>query len=179
MGIQVKNINSFIGQALSGGTTGSVLFVGANKEIQQDNANLFWDDTNNRLGIGTATPTTKLDIKATGTAQNYIEFHNSTGGINARVRNNADGSAGFTTFDSTGATVQASFGGGGFQFGASIDASSALQIDSTTKGGALPRMTTTQKNAISAPLEGLEVYDLTLHKKSVFTGTVWETVTSV
>lgn len=34
------------------GTAGSVLFVGSGPVVQQDNANLFWDDTNNRLGIG-------------------------------------------------------------------------------------------------------------------------------
>jgi hypothetical protein len=34
------------------GTTGSVLFLTATG-IAQDNANFFWDDTNNRLGIGT------------------------------------------------------------------------------------------------------------------------------
>ena len=36
-------------------TSGSVLFSNGTT-IAQDNAQLFWDDTNNRLGIGTATP---------------------------------------------------------------------------------------------------------------------------
>lgn len=42
-------------------TAGSVLFQGASG-LAQDNANLFWDDTNNRLGIGTVSPATKLDV---------------------------------------------------------------------------------------------------------------------
>ena len=46
-----------IGDVVGGGTEGSVLFVGADEKLAEDNANLFWDDTNNRLGIGTATPT--------------------------------------------------------------------------------------------------------------------------
>jgi len=33
-------------------TTGSVVFAGASGVYAQDNDNLFWDDTNNRLGIG-------------------------------------------------------------------------------------------------------------------------------
>jgi len=42
-------------------TAGSVLFSNGTT-IAQDNANFFWDDTNNRLGIGTAVPLNKLDI---------------------------------------------------------------------------------------------------------------------
>jgi hypothetical protein len=41
-------------------TTGSVVFAGASGTYTQDNANFFWDDTNNYLGIGTASPSTKV-----------------------------------------------------------------------------------------------------------------------
>lgn len=51
-----------IGGTVTSGTTGSVLFVGAGPVLAQDNANFFWDDTNNRLGLGTATPTAQLSI---------------------------------------------------------------------------------------------------------------------
>jgi hypothetical protein len=47
-------------------TLGSVLFSNGTTLVQ-DNANLFWDDTNNRLGIGNAAPAVPLDV--TGTAQ--------------------------------------------------------------------------------------------------------------
>lgn len=53
------------------------------------------------------------------------------------------------------------------------NASAKLDVSSTTQGVLLPRMTTTQKNAISSPVEGLEVYDLTLHQKSYYNGTTW------
>jgi hypothetical protein len=43
-------------------TTGSVPFIGASGALSQDNANLFFDDTNNRLGINTNAPTTALDV---------------------------------------------------------------------------------------------------------------------
>ena len=42
-------------------TSGSVLFSNGST-IAQDNANFFWDDTNNRLGIGNATPSHPLDV---------------------------------------------------------------------------------------------------------------------
>lgn len=43
---------------------GSIPFAGVNGVYTQDNANFFWDATNHRLGIGTATPGYSLDINA-------------------------------------------------------------------------------------------------------------------
>ena len=43
-------------------TAGSVLFAHSDGTIQQDNANLFFDDINNRLGIGTSSPNQQLEI---------------------------------------------------------------------------------------------------------------------
>ncbi len=42
-------------------TAGSVLFSNGSI-ITEDNSNLFWDDTNNRLGIGTTTPLRELHV---------------------------------------------------------------------------------------------------------------------
>lgn len=58
------------------------------------------------------------------------------------------------------------------------DASALVEMSSTVQGFLPPRMTTTQKDGIGSPAEGLIVYDLTLHKLSVWTGSAWETVTS-
>lgn len=62
--------------------------------------------------------------------------------------------------------------------GATAVSSSILELTSTTRGFLPPRMTTTQKNAISSPATGLVIYDTTLNKLCVFT-TAWETITSV
>jgi len=51
-----------IGATVTSGTVGSVLFIGSGPVLAQDNANLFWDDTNNRLGIGHTAPETLLDV---------------------------------------------------------------------------------------------------------------------
>lgn len=47
-------------------TTGSVLFSDGTT-IAQDNSNFFWDDTNNRLGLGTTAPKTTFSILTTDT----------------------------------------------------------------------------------------------------------------
>jgi hypothetical protein len=43
-------------------TLGSVVFAGASGNYAQDNAQFFYDDTNNYLGLGTAVPNTRLTI---------------------------------------------------------------------------------------------------------------------
>jgi len=59
-------------------TQGSVPFVGAAGLITQDNTNLFFDDTNNRLGINTNTPTNNLDVHGSGTIP-IIAINNTAG----------------------------------------------------------------------------------------------------
>ena len=49
-------------------TVGSVPYVSASGILNQDAGEFFWDATNNRLGIGTATPVSKLDISDTSNA---------------------------------------------------------------------------------------------------------------
>lgn len=64
------------------------------------------------------------------------------------------------------------------QVGASVlDASAVVEIDSTTKGVLVPRMTTTQRDAIASPAEGLLIYNLTTHTLNVHNGTAWKAVT--
>lgn len=77
-----------IGSAIGSGTSGSVLFIDASGNLAQDNANLFWDDTNNRLGIGTATPNKTLEVGGdvwvglSSATNNVITFVRPTGGYN-------------------------------------------------------------------------------------------------
>lgn len=68
-----------IGGTITGATAGSVFFAGALGVLAQDNANFFWDDTNNRLGIGTAGPGTQLhQYSATAAVAHRIENANAT-----------------------------------------------------------------------------------------------------
>jgi hypothetical protein len=55
---------------------------------------------------------------------------------------------------------------------ASPSASAQLDITSTTRGFLPPRMTTTQRDAISSPAAGLVIYNTTTSKLQVYT-TSW------
>ena len=61
-------------------TQGSVPFFGASDILSQDNTNLFWDNTNSRLGIGTNTPSDRLhvfgDFRLTGA---FKDINNDAG----------------------------------------------------------------------------------------------------
>lgn len=66
------------GTITGSGASGQVSFFNGSSTLAGNN-NLFWDSTNNRLGIGTATPGVALDIHATGTNAQF----NGTGTNNA------------------------------------------------------------------------------------------------
>lgn len=64
MGVIVSNGGVlFIGKPVLSGTSGSILFIDSSGNIAQDNSELFWDNTNNRLGIGTTAPLARLEIE--------------------------------------------------------------------------------------------------------------------
>lgn len=54
------------------------------------------------------------------------------------------------------------------------EASAVLSVNSTTKGFAPPRMTTTQRNAISTPGAGLMIYNTSTNKLQVYNGSTWQ-----
>lgn len=70
---------------------------------------------------------------------------------------------------------QVLIGNPAFPAGLNPKVSAALQIESTTQGFYPPRMTTTQKNAITTPEQGCTVYDITLGGLSFYNGAGWIT----
>ena len=89
-----------IGGAISGGTSGSVLYLNASSQLAQDNANFIWDATNHRLGIGTTAPLSTLhvagiiDSSGTGTSQvasfsnlRFNAWDNQNGYIQSAIQN--------------------------------------------------------------------------------------------
>lgn len=55
-------------------------------------------------------------------------------------------------------------------------ASALLNVESTTQGILIPRMTLTQRNAIASPAAGLQVYNTTTASIDQFNGTDWMTM---
>lgn len=64
-----------IGDSITSATQGSVLFAGASGVLTQDNASLFFNDTNNRLGLLTTAPTHTLTLGSTSTG---ISLYNTS-----------------------------------------------------------------------------------------------------
>jgi hypothetical protein len=58
-------------------------------------------------------------------------------------------------------------------YGLTNEPTALLEVQSTTKGFLPPKMTTTEKNAISSPAAGLVVYDTTTNKLCCYDGSTW------
>lgn len=75
---------------------------------------------------------------------------------------------------SDGSTTQNTFVGSVLAGGTTRNhAAAILQADSTTQGFLPPRMTTTQRDAISSPPEGLVLYNTTSHKLTYRNNSTW------
>ena len=166
-------------------TAGSVVFAGASGVYTQDNANLFWDNTANDLGIGTIPSGAKLDVAGlirsrTGAATLDVNHD----GVNGSVQSSSDlllyanGASSLVSHTNSIERMRITSSGNVGVGTGSPNASAILDVQSTTKGFRLPNMTTTQKNAISSPAAGLMVFDTTLAKACVYSGTAWQTITS-
>jgi hypothetical protein len=88
------NILSVTSPATSpAGTTGAVQFNNGGV-FGADSTNFFWDDTNNRLGIGTATPSFGLDVS-----------QNIGGNLFARLQNTNAGGFGMLLYAGSGVST--------------------------------------------------------------------------
>lgn len=89
-------------------TQGSVLFAGASGLVSQNNTNFFWDNTNNRLGLGTSTPAVRLDINGEFLCRPITSYSTITGkGINIRYDTVGANNFGYiVAYDWTAASYQ-------------------------------------------------------------------------
>lgn len=88
-GVDAGNLT--LGNLVGASTPGSILFSDTNSKLAENNTDLFWDESNSRLGVGTNTPTAVVDIlgdvvvnsAATGVMSNFTSTH--AGGIAFRA----------------------------------------------------------------------------------------------
>jgi hypothetical protein len=106
------------------------------------------------VGINSTTTSAKLHVKGSGVSSSTwtAQFHNS-GNANNALMVRDDGIVAMGT--------------------ASPNASAKLEISSTTQGVLFPRMTTTQRDAISSPANGLVIYNSSTDKLQVRAAGAW------
>jgi hypothetical protein len=128
--------------------------------------------------VGNATVTNGYGIKlagpnvgVTGTMTNYYAFRADSPTVTGTLTNRY----GIWINDSLSTNYFAGTVGVGTS---TPNAASIIDAQSTTKGVRFPNMTTTQKNAM-ANVAGNVIFDTTLGKLCVNTGSGWQTITSV
>ena len=180
------------GRAFYVGGSGVATAAGGNGQIQFNNgSNAFSASTNLAWDIGTNTLT--AGGSQLGAASLFIAGASNVGGIGMT---GSASSANRTALNITGTAstgVITNIGlrtgnvdrlrlddTGGVSIGSGVDAASSaiLDVTSTTKGFLPPRMSTTQRNAISAPAAGLTIYNTTTSQIEVYSGSAWGAVGS-
>ena len=168
----------------------------------------FFRNIPNNVGIGTSAPSRPLHVVTTGATIASSLFQNDTGSCALFFRSDDAGSntiyfgdvtdfqAGFISCSHANSNLTTrSEGAFIVQTGGAVEsmritatgnvgigtnnpnAASIVDAQSTTKGVRFPNMTTAQKNAI-ANVAGNVIFDTTLGKLCVNTGSGWETITS-
>jgi len=135
---------SSLGGVSGSGSAGQVAFWTGASSIGGDN-DLFWDNTNKRLGIGTTTPSTALHVNGTVTATQY----------NGQLQYGVSAGTGLTggTFNNTG-NVTFSLTNTGVTAGTYGSATHVAQITVDAQG----RITAAANVAISLPAGSVPVF---------------------
>jgi hypothetical protein len=99
------------------GTQGSVFFADTDGTPTEDNAQLFFNDVNNRLGVGTATPSNKLEV---------------SGAIRSQGILNSNGTVGEPSYRFSGDTNTGIFRPAADELGLTVGGIEAINIDETS-----------------------------------------------
>jgi hypothetical protein len=104
-------------------------------------------------------------VDAIGSTAGVYAYSNSTGW-------------GVIPYENSGSSGALNCQGKALFNGTAATGSSLVQVDSTTQGVLLPRMTTTQRDAIGTPATGLEIYNTTTNRKEVYNGAYWQGIST-
>jgi hypothetical protein len=126
---------------ITSGTVGRVLFEGTGN-VLQESASFFWDNTNNRLGIGTASPAYQLSLAGSANIQGVtgLNFLVGTRGIFFGLTNSTEVSTYLATSPlifslNQGSTPVARFSAtnGNFLINTTTDAGYKLDVNGTAR----------------------------------------------
>jgi hypothetical protein len=141
--------------------------------------NLVLDRGN--IGIGQISPLRRLDVASDGTNWGSAIFGGAGGTDKIQIGNLSSVAtiAAVNSAASAFTNISIAPQGGNVLIGTSTDVASAvLQVSSTTKGFLPPRMTTTQRTAISSPAEGLIVVQTDgTQGLYLYIGAAWHSIT--
>ena len=164
---------------------GMMQSIGVGGTVEASELNLL----SGNVGIGTASPAGRLDVSSgavnvsagdlvvdtdSGLPVVYVGRINSVGGNNTQfaVRDRLNAIKFYVDSASSGDSY---FRTGNVGIG-TTNPSAKLDITSTTGGFLPPRMTTTQRDAISTPATGLVIYNTTTNVLNFYNGTSWGAV---
>lgn len=169
-----------IGNAVSGGTAGSPLFVDGSGNLGQNNANYFWDVTNLALGIGNNAPLADMEIQHNTSGNKTAGLTLSAYGASNAVASYLDfvnnrGTRSSPTGPSSGDTAAAIRG---FKYNGSIEQKAGgiyLKITGTPSASNLPSEWDFYTNPAGTPSIPTEAMSLdntqTLSSKHLVVGT--------
>ena len=192
---------SLLGNA---GTTAGTNFLGttdAQDVVVKTNGveNMRILNANGNVGIGITSPAAKLHVVDNQNIRTLHVEHNFNGLVNTDAAFIGGIDAGYSStglfvlqkdnisFGSTGTnlinvvsnSVSQMVVNGVGNVGIGIATPNAkLDVTSVTQGFAMPRMTSVQRKAITAPIAGLQVYDTNLKGYYTYDGTKWDCVTT-
>lgn len=184
--LQVTTANTYNGFKFVGGAN--------SREWRTYGGQGTWFSDSLALSTGFQLPTAKLQVKGSGatSATTALLVENSAGTDLLKVDDDGDVSisgkayfAGFATIIDNNKIYTSNTSNGFIQLTSNNleysdtstsgkEESAALTLTSTTRGFLPPRMTTTQRDAISSPASGLMVYNTTTNKAQCYNGTAWQ-----
>lgn len=140
--IAITSSPTFVGLVLSALTLGSILFAGIGGVLSQDNATLFWNNTDKRLGIGTNSPQAGLHVVIQSGPQIRVQ-DSATNAANKNGRytvghyTNSEEGLALIAGTSTTSTGVVAIGGGSSLTNAATSVTFYAAADNVTTSGSL------------------------------------------
>lgn len=173
-GLAINATANTYGTALNGNAGGYAVAVGRNSNAGNHATAIGFDTdvTNIAVAVGRGMETSGIysvsigacpygQVRTNAVANTFNWFTNNANPI-VRFAETAD---------------QWNIGSGSFGYGTiTPDASAVIDLTSTSKGFLPPRMTTTERDAISTPAEGLVIYNTTTQVLNFYNGSSWGAV---